>query len=368
VLVRMLALGLEGGRVMLVDEATGEVRWAVQAHAGGTTSTLVAMSSKGGLVASAGAAEHSWKLWDCESGAQWMTGARHDGTGACICGVDELGDLLVHEGCLVIAHTAGLEALAISPCGQRLASGDNEGAVILWDAQTGEAERRMEADSGDLSLSFSADGVRLASGIGDGFIQVWESTAGTLLRTIHTPADILGSLDPIYNVHFSPTDSRMLASEGNNVIRLWDVDSGEMRWSFEGCYFAVFSPDGRTIATASDTTNDVLLVNAESGELRLRLVGHQQRASSACFVGRDGGKVASGSSDGTCKVWDSSTGALLRTIGVGQRLLSLAWGRDWVQDTQRGAAFAMGHQPRLGEESRVQGLDAGLVRMILDRV
>mmetsp|Transcript_1872 Transcript_1872/g.4365 ORF Transcript_1872/g.4365 Transcript_1872/m.4365 type:complete len:102 (+) Transcript_1872:95-400(+) len=101
-----------------------------------------------------------------------------------------------------------------------------------------------------------------------------------------------------------------------------------MRWSFEGCYFAVFSPDGRTIATASDTTNDVLLVNAESGELRLRLVGHQQRASSACFVGRDGGKVASGSSDGTCKVWDSTSGELLNTIVVGVTVQSVAWGRE----------------------------------------
>ena len=32
VLGRMLALGLSSGRVMLVDEATGEVRWAVQAQ------------------------------------------------------------------------------------------------------------------------------------------------------------------------------------------------------------------------------------------------------------------------------------------------------------------------------------------------
>jgi hypothetical protein len=49
-------------------------------------------------------------------------------------------------------------------------------------------------------------------------------------------------------------------------------------------------------------------------------------------------------------------------------IVSVSWGRDWVRDTQTGVAFAMGHHPRLGERSRVLALDAGVVRMILDRV
>jgi hypothetical protein len=64
-----------------------------------------------------------------------------------------------------------------------------------------------------------------------------------------------------------------------------------------------------------------------------------------------------------------SAGALLRTIENGDDILeSVAWGRDWVRDTQTGVAFAMGHHPRLGERSRILALDAGVVRMILDRV
>ena len=55
-------------------------------------------------------------------------------------------------------------------------------------------------------------------------------------------------------------------------------------------------------------------------------------------------------------------------INVEGCILSVACGRDWVRDTQRGAAFAMGHQPRLGAGSQVPELDAGVLRMILDRV
>ena len=68
----------------------------------------------------------------------------------------------------------------------------------------------------------------------------------------------------------------------------------------------------------------------------------------------------------SCKVWDSSTGELLRTITIGGPVYSVAWGRNWVRGTQM--AFAMGQHPRLGEGSRVLDLDVGVVRMVLDRV
>jgi len=182
VLGRMLGLGLYGGRVMLVDEATGEVRWAVQAHAGTHSTTCVA---SGRFLASLGSADANWRLWDAASGAVWMAGARHDGTGACICEVDNFVHGLVQEGCPVVAHTAVLGDLAFSPCGQRIASGDLSGAVIFWDAQTGAAEHRMEGHQhGVSSLSFSADGARLACGCGDGSVRIWDATTGGLLRTI----------------------------------------------------------------------------------------------------------------------------------------------------------------------------------------
>lgn len=53
-------------------------------------------------------------------------------------------------------------------------------------------------------------------------------------------------------------------------------------------------------------------------------------------------------------MWDTSTGALLRTIEFGWELNAVAWGRDWLLDTQRGVAFAMGHHPRLGGASLVE--------------
>jgi WD40 repeat protein len=296
--------------------------------------------------------------------------------GACICQVDERGQV-VQAGCPVVAHTAVQRALAFSQCGQRFATGDHDGVVILWDAQTGRAEQRMQAgpktgsslsfaeqrmQAGPktvLSLSFAADGARLASGSWDGSVHVWDAMTRALIRTWKQKYGVCW-------VQFSPVHNSIVATVCRDTFTLWDVDSGQTLKSFLGFGSAAFSPDGRTIATAS-AANDLLLVDAETGTVRLTLVGHQGYIWAACFSVDDGSKLASASKDGTCKVWDSSTGALLRTINVGYAVHAVSWGRDWMRDTQRGAAFAMGHHPRLGERSEVLALDAGVVRMILDR-
>jgi WD40 repeat protein len=227
----------------------------------------------------------------------------------------------------------------------------------------------MRADEGaSWSLSFDKTGTRLACGNAYGSIQVWDTTTGALLRRIPNAHDYVVS-----SLHFSPTSSRILASAGsNNQIHLWNVDSGEKIRSIAGCRFGTFSLDGRDIATARSATtsgsDDVLLVDLDSGALHLTISAHAAYISAALFCGGKGSTLASASHNGSCKVWDSSTGALLRTINLGNAVLTLAWGRDWVRDTQSAMAFAMGHHPRLGAGSQVLELEAGVVRMILDRV
>ena len=365
----MLAVGTGHGQVRLVDAATGMTRWEVQSCTGTHFHTVV-MAPDGRFVASVVDSEESWNLLDAASGAVCMTGARHDGTGDCSCNVikrgGEKGRRKADAGCTLRAHTAALETLAFSPCGQRLATGGKDHTIVLWDVQTGRGELVLQGHTASVrSVAFSADGEWLASGSWDASIHVWDARTGVLLRAI---PNAHGSR--VLWVRFSPMDSRRLASAGyfNSAIQ-WDVDSGEMVGTVEGRSFAEFSPDGQTIATAGkgpDDTRDVLLVDAATGAVRLRLAGHTREVTTACWSG-DGSKLASGSY-GACKVWDSSTGALLRTVIIPGSICSVSWGHDWVLEKQRVVAFSMGHHPRLGAGSQVLGLDEELLRMILDRV
>ena len=361
-------MGTGDGRVRLVDASTGVARWDVLCYPRSVQKDghSVAMSPDGRFVASVGGSEEGWKLLDAESGVVCMTGARHDGTGVCSCkvrkhGVEKGIRTALDAGCPVQAHTAGLRAVALSPCGLRLATGGDDFTVILWDAQDGKAEQVMHGHTRRItSVSFSVDGALLASGSLDGCIRVWDAATGALLRAIDDDFDM--ELD---GVHFSPA-SRNVAGVGHvGSLVQWDVDSGAEICDFHGCSCAVFSPHGRTIATQDPSGADVLVLDATTGAEQCRMVGHLHRIFALSWS-VDGSELASGSY-GTCKVWDSSTGALLRTMELGGGIYSLCWGRDWVQDTERAVAFAMGHHPRLGAGSEVLGLDEELLRMVLDR-
>ena len=154
-----------------MDASTGEKQWGVQAHPTLSGRTKVAMSPENGrFVASVGIRDASFKLWDAADGWLHMVGTMHDGTGKCICEVNKSSDKVVQGGCQAVAHTRGIVDVAFSPCGQRLATGGEDGVVIVWDVQTGEVEHRMKAGWGAETVRFSADGARLACGNSGGSI------------------------------------------------------------------------------------------------------------------------------------------------------------------------------------------------------
>ena len=182
----MLAVGTRH-RVRLVDAATGMMRWEEKSDREANRDiSRVTMSPDGRFVASVSMFEEFWKLRDAVNGVDCMAGARHDGTGACTCRVTLDGSReSLDEGCPVEAHTGTLNAVSYSPCGQRIATGGEDCAVILWNAGTGKADIVLQGHLQCVtSLSFSANGARVASGSYDNTIRVWDTMTGVLLRTI----------------------------------------------------------------------------------------------------------------------------------------------------------------------------------------
>jgi WD40 repeat protein len=89
----------------------------------------------------------------------------------------------------------------------------------------------------------------------------------------------------------------------------------------------VFSPDGKTLASASED-NTVKLWNAEKHTLRKTLVGHQDGVHSLSFS-PDSKILASASNDGTVKLWNFFNGTLLKTIKAhNDRVLSVTFSPD----------------------------------------
>jgi WD40 repeat protein len=185
----------------------------------------------------------------------------------------------------------GTLAVAFSPDGQTLAVAGESlytqgGADLarLYDVASGAELRSLPTTDGPYvnSIAFSGDGTMVATGGYEGPVEVWLVSDGTLLTSIAYATEV-------ESVHFAPTGSRLIVGAFEQRATVWDVPAGTLALTLPGVAQigadAVFSPDGRTIAT-TNPNNDVDVWDA-SGSLLQSLPGHAYRVSQIVWITPD---------------------------------------------------------------------------------
>jgi WD40 repeat protein len=259
-----------------------------------------------------------------------------------------------------VGHTErALTSLAVSPDGRYLLTGCKDSTARLWDIQTGVQAKIFRMDSAWVNgVAFSPDGKTILVGGGGygpievrknssvltaiGYVFLYDLATGKLIRRF------TGHKDDVDAVAFSP-DGRYIATAGgsfndilnnDNIVRVWEVSSGKEIKEFPGhtkeVFSVNFSKDGKYLVSGSmDSTARIW--DLSSGKALQKLVEKDGFVSSAVFS-PDGNLVATGSrvtsrkanySGNEVHLWDCRNGKLVKLIhGYPECITSVAFSKD----------------------------------------
>ena len=175
-------------------------------------------------------------------------------------------------------------------------------------------------------LAFSPDGKRLASVAGDGLAKTWDATSGDLLSS-------QGHNNALWSVEFDASGRRLLTNsrpvwpDADRRLFMLDSHSGELETSYNHfgrpVYGATFSPDGEQIASIG--VDVVVVRNAQNGRVEQILDdgGSSPRDAECNPKYSPDGRWLATAKGGSVVLWDIKTGEIAKKFGGDHSLMFL---------------------------------------------
>jgi WD40 repeat protein len=190
------------------------------------------------------------------------------------------------------------------------------------------------------ALALSRDEKLLLSGDDGGQVIVWDREAGKEVRRWKTPRGW------VYALALSPDSKQSVVTERvplifdsgrHDGVKLWDATTGQVQrdlgTDFKGMHLAAaaYSLDGKLLALArggetSGAEGKVYLVDPATGKkVRELLPGHLNGATDLAFH-PDGKHLFSCGRDTLVRIWDTTSGKLVKELGKSRGGQS----KDWI--------------------------------------
>jgi WD40 repeat protein len=252
---------------------------------------------------------------------------------------------IIQQG--IRAHDRSIKKLKLSPCGRYLFTsvGKDVGSdrhIKIWDLSNNDIKKLNELVGekpisnvhgvkrlGDdkiylepvhilkntktrskvYSFDVSPDGKFLVSSSSDGAVRVWDLESCEICRIFqgHTEDNNLTG------VAISP-DGRCIISgyKKRNIIKVWDINTGQRLYSLEENKSVCFTPDGEGLIVIS-VENDIKLLELRSG----RVINYFEKPTVPVYkilISPDGDRVFSKSGLSSIQVWDMKSGKVMTTF------------------------------------------------------
>ncbi|KAK3823420.1 MAG: WD40-repeat-containing domain protein [Benniella sp.] len=286
---KSLAVGLQNGNVDVYTTLNWEKTRTLSGHSGAVH--RVAYSPSDDQIATA-SEDMTVRLWGSQTGSLQR---------------------------IFIGHTWYVYWVAYSPQGDQVASASVDRTVRLWDVTTGDCIRTLQGhDRTVMCVAYSPNGYEIASCSLDCTVRLWRVDTGECCRIL------AGHSDWVRQIAFSPQGDGIASVSDGKTVRIWDTETEACRFvlteHISGVEAVAYSSKGDQVASGgADGTviyqqaipsyprsRTVRLWDVESGHCLQTLTGHTSVIRSIEFSPNDN-QVASGSSDGTVRLWDISS-------------------------------------------------------------
>jgi WD40 repeat protein/serine/threonine protein kinase len=217
-------------------------------------------------------------------------------------------------------------AIALTPDGSAFATGsevDVQGGkrhlVTIWEAATGKPSpngpKEHESTVSLRSLAFSPDGKKLLWSDADSAVNLWDLETDEV-RTFK------GHKGTCRGVAFDPRGRWVASGSGDGTAKLWDLESGHEVQSLPTPFVEglAFSPDGRYLAAATESGARMWDLNSPREPREIELEGNTKDMIESVSISPDGLYLAATHSNAV-RLWEVESGGASATLRGHSNLL-----------------------------------------------
>jgi WD40 repeat protein/serine/threonine protein kinase len=319
---KRIAVGDQLGFLHVWNTETGEHISEIHAHSGEIFKT--AFSPDGKILASV-SADQTVRLSDAETLSEikvlrghtsevWGLAFSPDGETLATCGKDgTIRFWRVHQATQNEVFTRDVNFWAwpvFSPDGQWIATSDKKRGVSVWHVADGMLACLLSAER---PIAFGTNSETLLTLGAQGELQNWNCATTNLIGK-----NVTLNVSNIRAHAFLRERELLVTGDRQGDVRLWNVSSGKEAGHWKAhpdrITSLALSADHTMLATASEAEDEARVWDLSSHQLKLTLRGHKMYIFFVAFS-PDGRTIATASVDDTCGLWDSTKGKQLALLG-----------------------------------------------------